>query len=228
MNAVLDMIVHGNPTSASNWVSILMAMSLSLVLGHLIAWAYMLTHTGLSYSRTFVGSLMVLPVIVSLVMLLMTGNLMIAFGLLAIFAVVRFRNVLKDTRDTVFILWTIIEGMAVGTGLVSTAILGCLFVSLIFGYMRLTAFGIRHRYDVMLSLQWVSGAGAKTSLNPLLQRHATRSQLVSQRGGEGELDLSYRLLLRDPSRSSDLLEELQLLDGVEHVSLYLREDESEI
>jgi uncharacterized membrane protein YhiD involved in acid resistance len=136
--------------------------------------------------------------------------------------------VLKDTRDTVFILWTIIEGMAVGTGLVSTAILGCLFVSLIFGYMRLTAFGIRHRYDVMLSLQWVSGAGAKTSLNPLLQRHATRSQLVSQRGGEGELDLSYRLLLRDPSRSSDLLEELQLLDGVEHVSLYLREDESEI
>jgi len=228
MNTIMDMILHGNPTSASDWVSILMTMCLSLVLGHLIAWLYMLTHTGLSYSRTFVSSLMVLPVIVSLVMLLMTGNLMIAFGLLAIFAVVRFRNVLKDTRDTVFVLWAIIEGMAVGTGLISTAILGCLFVCLIFAYMRLTAFGMRHRYDVMLSLQWAGSDPAKAALNPLLRRHAARSQLVSQRGGEGELDLSYRLLLRDPSRSGELLDELQGLDGVEHASLYLREDESEI
>jgi len=228
MNTFLDMIFHGNHTSASDWMSILMAMSLSLVLGHLIAWVYMLTHSGLSYSRTFVGSLMVLPVVVSLVMLLMTGNLMIAFGLLAIFAVVRFRNVLKDTRDTVFILWTIVEGMAVGTGLISTAILGCVFICLVFCYMRLTAFGIRHRYDVMLSLQWAGDDPAKPALNSLLRRHAARSQLVSQRGGEGELDLSYRLLLRDPSRSSELLAELQALTGVEHASLYLREDESEI
>jgi hypothetical protein len=228
MNTFVDMIFHGNPTSASDWISILMTMSLSLVLGHLIAWLYMFTHTGLSYSRTFVGSLMVLPVVVSLVMLLMTGNLMIAFGLLAIFAVVRFRNVLKDTRDTVFVLWAIVEGMAVGTGLFSTAIMGCLFICLVFAYMRLTAFGIRHRYDVMLSLQWGGDDPAKAALDPLLRRHAARTQLVSQRGDQGELDLSYRLLLRDPTRSDELLTELQALTGVEHASLYLREDESEI
>ena len=31
------------------------------------------------------------------------------------FGVVRFRNVLKDTRDTIFILWAIMEGVAIGT-----------------------------------------------------------------------------------------------------------------
>ena len=228
MNALLDMVLNGNGAAGGDWISALLAMSLALVLGHLVAWVYMLTHTGLSYSRTFVASLMVLPVIVSLVMMLMTNSLVVAFGLLAIFAVVRFRNVLKDTRDTVFILWAIVEGMAVGTGLMGAAIVGGLFIGAVFLYMRLTAFGIRHRYDVMLSLQWAGSTSARDALGPLLKRHAARAQLVSQRGGDGDMDLSYRLLLRDPARSQELLDELRTLGGVENASLYLREDESEI
>ncbi len=228
MNTLIEMVTHGNFGSNGDWTVALQALCTSLVLGHLVAGVYMITHTGLSYSRTFVCSLLVLPVIVSVVMMLMTDNLTIAFGLLAIFAVVRFRNVLKDTRDTTFVLWTIVEGMAVGTGMISYAIVGCLFLCVVFIYMRLTAFGMRHRYDVMLSLQWVGAGSAANVLKPLLKRHTARSQLVSQRGGEGELDLSYRLLLRDPSRSSELLSELQAAEGVDHASLYLREDESEI
>ncbi|NLF30545.1 MAG: DUF4956 domain-containing protein [Planctomycetes bacterium] len=228
MNALLDMIVNGDGAGGGDWVSALLMMSLSLVLGHVVAWVYMLSHTGLSYSRTFVASLMVLPVIVSLVMMLMTTSLVVAFGLLAIFAVVRFRNVLKDTRDTVFVLWAIVEGMAVGTRLMGAAVVGGVFIGGVFLYMRLTAFGIRHRYDVMLSLQWAGPTSARDALAPLLKRHAARAQLVSQRGGDGDMDLSYRLLLRDPARSQELLDELQTLTGVEHASLYLREDESEI
>ncbi len=49
---------------------------------------------------------------------------MIAFGLLAVFGMIRFRNVLKDTRDTTFILWTVMEGMTVGTMRFSTALVG--------------------------------------------------------------------------------------------------------
>ena len=48
----------------------------------------------------------------------------IAFGLLAVFAVVRFRNVLKDTRDTTFILWAIVQGMGAGTYRYATTIIG--------------------------------------------------------------------------------------------------------
>ncbi|MFW6153987.1 MAG: DUF4956 domain-containing protein [Planctomycetota bacterium] len=228
MNTLLDMFLNGNGAGGGDWISALLSMSLALVLGHIVAWVYMLTHTGLSYSRTFVASLMVLPVIVSLVMMLMTNSLVVAFGLLAIFAVVRFRNVLKDTRDTVFILWAIVEGMAVGTGLMGAAIMGGLFIGVVFLYMRLTAFGIRHRYDVMLSLQWAGPTPPREALGPLLKRHAARAQLVSQRGDTGDMDLSYRLLLRDPTRSQELLDELRALGGVEHASLYLREDESEI
>ena len=75
----------------------------------------MATHVGLSYSQMFVASLVVVPTLVALTMALMSGDIVIAFGLLAVFAIVRFRNVLKDTRDTTFVMWAILEGMAAGT-----------------------------------------------------------------------------------------------------------------
>ena len=91
----------------------LMGLLLAFVCGHAIAWVYMFTHTGLSYSKSFVNSLVVIPTIVSMVMLVLSNNLVTAFGLMAIFAIVRFRNVLRDTLDTSFVLSVIVIGMAV-------------------------------------------------------------------------------------------------------------------
>ena len=68
----------------------LMGLLLAFVCGHAIAWVYMFTHTGLSYSKSFVNSLVVIPTIVSMVMLVLSNNLVTAFGLMAIFAIVRF------------------------------------------------------------------------------------------------------------------------------------------
>src|SRR5438046_3544326 len=84
------------------------AMVLGLLLafagGHVIAWVYMFTHTGLSYSRSFVNSLIVMPIVVAMVMMVLSNNLVTAFGLLAVFAIVRFRNILRATIDTPFVL----------------------------------------------------------------------------------------------------------------------------
>jgi hypothetical protein len=229
-NAWLDMLLYGEfQLSLAGPQIVLTVMLLAFCVGHIIGWIYMATHTSLSYSQMFVASLVAVPVIVSLVMLLMAGNISIAFGLLAVFAVVRFRNVLKDTRDTVFILWGIIQGMAIGTGRFPVAMVGCLLVSLIFLYLRFTAFGSRYRYDVVLSLHWTGGAAQLAVLKPILKRHAVRAKLSSQRtAGDQGLDLSYQVLLRDPERSRELISELQTTEGVAHASLYHKEDESEI
>jgi hypothetical protein len=207
----------------------LLVLLLAFCIGHVIGWVYMWTHTGLSYSQMFTASLLVMPVIVALIMLLMSGNMVVAIGLFAVVAVVRFRNVLKDTRDTSFVLWTITEGMAVGTLRFSVALLGCLAIGMIFVYMRFTSFGGRHRYDVILSLQWSGSPEMMQNLKRVLKRHSVRAQLASQRDlDQNNVDLSYRLQLRDPARSRELITELQATPGIGRVSLYHREDESEI
>jgi len=203
---------------------------LSFVVGQFIGWIYMATHEGLSYSRTFVSSLVVVPVIIALMMVLMAGSIVIAFGLLAVFAVVRFRNVLKDTRDTVFILWAILTGLGIGTFRYSTTVLGTVGVAAIFAYLRMTAFGSRHRYDAVLDLHLQpDSATVREELKRVLRRHCSRSLMVSSRvSAEDGGQVSYRLLLRDPDRSSELSGELRGTSGIAQVDLFLAAEESEI
>lgn len=208
----------------------LFVMLLAFVVGQFIGWIYMGTHHGLSYSQTFVVSLVVVPVLVALMMLLMAGSVVFAFGLLAVFAVVRFRNVLKDTRDTTFILWAILEGLGIGTMRYSTSLIAALGVALVLIYLRATEFGSRHRFDAVLNLRIVGDPATGTAaLRGILRRHSLRALMTNERQLEDSVvNLSYRLLLRDPSRDDELRAELQNAEGFDQISLFLRDDESEI
>src|SRR4051794_8269502 len=194
LNSALDGLMSGDAGGHMIFSEgVLLALLVSFCIGHVVAWVYVWTHEGLSYSRMFAGSLLAMPVIVCLVMLLMAGSLVIAFGLLAVFTVVRFRNVLKDTRDTTFVLWAIVEGMACGTMKHGLALLGCAVVALVFIYMKLTLFGGRHRYDAILNVQFTGGgsgtpgddghdgASDDSRFRPVLKRHASRVLLANRR-----------------------------------------------
>lgn len=225
MNHWLNLLLYsdydggvGSPEQA------LFLLMLAFVIGQVIGWTYMWTHRVLSYSQTFTSSLVVLPVLVALMMMLMSGSVFIAFGLLAVFAVVRFRNVLKDTRDTTFVLWAIVQGMAVGTRQESTALISTFVVAMITFYLWLTQFGSRQHYDVVLNLL----CAGDVNLNPVLKRHSRKTQLAASRKVGDGMDMSYRLQLRDPSRSHELQSELEETTGVQRVSLFMREDESEV
>ncbi len=216
--------------SAAGPHGLLFSLLLAFVLGHVVGFVYMWTHESLSYSRTFVTSLVVLTPLVALMMTLMAGSILVAFGLLAVFGVIRFRNVLKDTRDTVFILWGITEGLGVGTMRYSTAIVGAIGIAAVLLYLRLTSFGTRNRYDAVVTLRVVGDIMAgKATLKRVFHRHASRAQLVSQqRLSDAGPDIAYHLLLRDPSRWDELQVELAHTDAFENVSVFLHADETEI
>ena len=209
---------------------LLLGLLLSFVCGQMTAWVYMITHGGLSYSKSFVNTLVIMPLLVCLVMQVLSNNLVTAFGLMAVFAIVRFRNILRDTLDTTFVLTVIVVGMACGTQKYSTALVGTVLVLLVFLYLWYTGFGARHRYDLILNLHWDKPVSEMPVLAALLDRHSIKTECASQRSNEDQAgaDLSYRLLLRDTSRVQELLSELKGLTGVSRVSSLKAEDESEL
>ena len=210
--------------------TIVFIIFLSFALGLWIGFIYMWTHDAISYSRTFVAALAMLPMLVALILLSMMGNLFVAFGLLGVFGVIRFRNVLKDTRDTGFVLWAIMEGMAMGTMRYSIVLLAAAGVGLAFLCLHWISFGLRRRYDAILTLR-VTGdlpEGMK-KLKGLLERHAKRLYLASERRTTPQgADITYRLLMRDVARFSELQTEITGVAGFENVSVYMHEDEAEI
>jgi hypothetical protein len=226
-----DWFLRGDYASAPmNAPVVLLALLTAFLGGHAIAWVYMLTHSGLSYSRSFVNSLVVIPTSVAMVMLVLSNNLVTAFGMMAVFAIVRFRNILRDTLDTTYIMASLVVGMAAGTMKFSTAIIGCLLTVSVMIYLWFTSFGTRHRYDMIVNLHWSRPVLELDDLRRLFTRHSRKSICASQRSNEGYegTDLSYRLLLRDPNRMEDLLTELRELNGVSRVTGLKAEEESEI
>ncbi|HEX7862279.1 MAG TPA: DUF4956 domain-containing protein [Verrucomicrobiae bacterium] len=227
MNSLLSGDFASAPT---NIPAMVLGLLVAFAGGHVVAWVYMLTHSGLSYSRSFVNSLVVIPTVVSLVMMVLSNNLITAFGLMAVFAIVRFRNILRDTLDTTYILVVIVIGMAAGTLKYSTAIIGCAITVSIFIYLWATAFGSRQRYDMIVNLHWGRPIGELPDLKNFFQRHSLKTICASQRSHEGYegTDLSYRLLLRDPERMDQLLMELRGMQGVSRVTGLKAEEESEV
>lgn len=228
---MFDSIIHGDyGLQPTNLPAVILGLLLAFASGHVIAWVYMYTHSGLSYSRSFVNSLVVMPTIVTLVMNVLANNLITAFGLMAIFAIVRFRNILRDTLDTTYILTVLVIGMACGTQKYTTAVLGCAACSLGMLYLWATMFGSRHRYDVIVNFRWARALNEMGELEAVLNRHSRKKHCASQRSHEGYegTDISYRLLLRDAKRVDDLETELRATDGVSRVTSIRAEEESEV
>ncbi|MCC5849506.1 MAG: DUF4956 domain-containing protein [Verrucomicrobia bacterium] len=212
-----------------DWTRVLLSVLLAFVSGQTLAWTYMFTHTGLSYSRSYVTSLVMIPMLVSLVMMVLANNLTTAFGLMSLFAIVRFRNVLRDTMDTCFILAGITVGMASGTGRYGTAVLGLSAICLVLLYLSFAQFGVRHRFDAILNLHWDGSPADTLEIDHLLRRHSRRAVRVGLESTESHgTDLSFRLLLRDPARLGELQEEAQTLQHASRVSVMSTMDESEI
>lgn len=228
---MLESLFLGDQTDEPVRVAqVLLGLLLSFGCGQVLAWTYMATHSGLSYSRSYVNALVLMPILVGMVMMVLSNNLITAFGLMALFAIVRFRNILRDTLDTCYILAGITLGMACGTGRYSTAVAGLLLICGILLYLSYTSFGSRQRYDMILNFHWERSVEEMKDVLQLMKSYSFRSVCASQRthdAGRG-VDLSYRLLLRDPDRMNELVRKIREYEGASRVTGLSADAESEL
>ena len=103
---------------------ILINMILAFILGLVISYIYKITHKGLSYSQSFMLTIVFVALIVSMVMMVIGNNLARAFALVGALTIIRFRTVIKDTKDTAYVFLALASGMAAGTSSYFLAISG--------------------------------------------------------------------------------------------------------
>lgn len=106
---------------------VLVALFLSTFLSLMLAWTYRVTHRGLSYSVSFVHTIVIMSVTVAVIMLIIGSNLARAFALVGALSIIRFRTAIKDPRDVGFIFMAMAAGMACGVRLPLIAVLFTLF-----------------------------------------------------------------------------------------------------
>jgi len=105
----------GDVSSAFTVMDIALVLLLSFGLSLVVAWAYRFTHRGVSYSQSYVHTLVIMGTVIALIMLIIGSNIARAFALVGALSIIRFRNAMKETRDVGFIFLVMAIGMAVGT-----------------------------------------------------------------------------------------------------------------
>ena len=111
---------------------VMLSMLISTILSLVITKVYQLTFTGERYSQSFVHTIIMMSVIVSVVMNVISGNAGVAFGLFAVFSLIRFRSAVTDAKDIAYIFFGLCVGMTSGLFRYDLAIILTLFASLIF------------------------------------------------------------------------------------------------
>jgi uncharacterized membrane protein YhiD involved in acid resistance len=211
--------------------NVLLSLLLAFVLGQVLAWVYYFTHKGLSYSITFVQSLVLITIVVAIIMAVIGNNIITAFGLMGALAIIRFRNVVKDTRDIVFIFCTLVVGMAAGSQRYSIAILGTVLLSLITIYLHWAGFGSRRPHNGFLRFSFIGHISPKHPILVILGRFCGNFTLISAQdspvGGSG-VEYAYQLMIRNANRNEEMLAELERIDGVRNVSLTMQEQLLEV
>ena len=137
MRSQIFNLIKDQPTLS--WEQITANILVSGILGFLIFISYMISHRGTIYSKKFNVSLVVLTVLTSMVMTVIGNNVALSLGMVGALSIVRFRTAIKDSRDTVYIFWTIIVGICCGVGDFIVAGIGSAFVFiilLIFGAIK--------------------------------------------------------------------------------------------
>ncbi len=197
-------------------------LALAFVLGCVAAGIYRLTHGKRGQSAGLGATLVLLAVLIAMVTLVIGNNVARAFSLVGALAIVRFRTVVEDTRDTAFVIFAVAVGMAVGAGFPMVPLVGIPFVAL-------AAFLFRPREaalpgdssDFTLIVRLGTGHSPEEVLRETFAKHLERSHLLAAataRQGVA-IDLTYRIRLRRPDAVLALAAELNGLEGVQNVEL---------
>lgn len=110
--------------------NILTLLLSGLLIGAVIYLVYFMTYRGVAYNSRFNASLVLLLLISEVIMIMIGSNIVISLGMVGALSIVRFRTAIKDSRDTVFIFWAIVEGLCVGSQNFKLALLAVLIIGL--------------------------------------------------------------------------------------------------
>jgi uncharacterized membrane protein YhiD involved in acid resistance len=216
----------GTATNLShlNEYSVVLSLLLSTALTIVIAKAYIYTHAGYSYSKTFVQSIVLVGITVALIMVIIGSDIARAFALVGAMSIVRFRTPVKDSRDLVFIFSAIAVGMACGVQFYMYATIFTVFMAILVAAFHFLNFGELDQDGYVLKMQIPTGkcdAVAETC-NDLCKRASIISRNRLGQGG-GMEDVVYEVELKRGVKYDDLVDRLASTAEVRSINVLVGE-----
>lgn len=204
------------------WVLILRLL-LAFAFGALVAAIYRWTHRRDEVpAASFLTTLVLMTIVIAMSTQVIGDNVARAFSLVGALSIVRFRTVVQDTRDTVFVIFAVVVGMAVGAGHIAVALAGIVITGIASFVMRPQSFAWEIPSNALLLSLRIGFGRDPNALFPevfaqYLETFDLRATSTNKQGNA--LDVTYHIQLRPDISQTALVSALSVLDGVQGVEL---------
>lgn len=233
MNKYLYEIISNQGTLSIE--DIVLRMTLAAVFAITVFVSYRITHTGAVYSSKFNISLVTLTLLTTMVMTVIGNNVALSLGMVGALSIIRFRTSIKDSRDTVYIFWTIIIGICCGVGDFTVAGIGSAMVFLIL----LLLGRVRNEYRTLLIIR-ADRVGAEAIRKTVYEYFTKVPVIKAENSTEQKIEFIYevdrksmeashkreiqRAIEQDREQQS-LADKLYAIGGIDYVNIVAQSDE---
>lgn len=190
----------------------LLCTIVSLVLGFLIAAVYMSQG---AFSKNFVITLVMLPLLVQMIIMLVNGNLGTSVAVLGAFGLIRFRSVPGSSKEIASIFFAMAVGLATGMGFLSFAVVMTLVVGVVFFVLGRTSFGEMKNAEKDLRITIAENLDYTEIFDDIFQNYTRKCNLqrvkTTNLGSMYELD--YHITLKDSKKEKEMLDAIRCRNG---------------
>lgn len=202
LNSVLDGSV----------MSIIWCLLSALVLGFVISFTYRLTS---KYSKNFLITISLLPLIVCSVIIMVNGNLGTSVAVLGAFSLIRFRSMPGNSKEILIVFLSMSIGLSLGMGqLVFACILTAFFLIGIVLYTKVSLFE-RNSKEKILKIIIPENLDYEKVFDDIFTKYTSKFSLeMVKTTNMGSLfDLSYNIILKKDVSEKEFIDELRIRNG---------------
>ena len=211
INASSSKIISGGYLST---IDIFIVLVATLICSSIIAWIYRYTFQGIIYQKSFTISIILISLITSSVIMVISGNLMLALGMVGALSIVRFRAAIKEPLDIVFIFWAITIGIANGVAFFKLSFMATIFVSIILYFLVKVPFKIS---SYMLVINYMSGKETEDKIINTIKNNSKKYSTRTKNINSENVELICEVKIK--AEDSILLNELNKIKNVNSCSL---------
>ena len=203
---------------------IILNIAVAAVIGFFIFLSYAISHRGTIYSKKFNASLVIMTVLTATVMTVIGNNIALSLGMVGALSIVRFRTAVKDSRDTVYIFWTIIIGICCGVGDYVVASIRSAVT-----FAAILILGCIKNDNRMLVI--IRGARSKQPAIKAKMFHIfnTKAIMRVENTTDNYVELIYEItqktLQKAEKDTPDIATSIYALDNIEYVNIVMQNDE---
>ncbi len=192
--------------------SALICMGVSIILGLIVAYVHMFTS---KYSKNFVITLSVLPVIVQVIMMMVNGNLGTSVAVLGAFSLIRFRSMPGNSREIVTVFLAMSIGLACGMGHIIFATVITILVSLVLIVLSKTKFGEKKEHIKKLKITIPEDLDYTNVFDDLFEKYTKSNCLEKVKTTNmGSLyEVTYSIVTNEGINEKEFIDELRCRNG---------------